>query len=48
MKPLVVLENGIPGQTGCLYGDGLGGGGGRGKGILSFLDADEMWEMDTE
>lgn len=31
MKPLVVLENGIPGQTGCLYGDGLGRGGGRGK-----------------
>lgn len=27
VKPLVVLENGIPGQTGCLYGDGLVRGG---------------------
>lgn len=26
VKALVVLENGIPGQTGCLYGDGRGGG----------------------
>lgn len=30
VKPSVVLENGIPGQTGCLYGDVLGGGGGLG------------------
>lgn len=31
VKPLVVLENGIPGQTGCLYGDGRGGGVGWGE-----------------
>lgn len=26
VKPSVVLKSGIPGQTGCLYGDGQGGG----------------------
>lgn len=25
----MVLEDGIPSQTGCLYGDGLGGGWGK-------------------
>lgn len=45
VKPLVVLENGIPGQTGCLYGDGRVRGGWR---ILLFLDVDYMWEMDME
>lgn len=38
-----MLENGIPGQTGCLYGDDRPGGG-----VLSFLDADYIWEMDME
>lgn len=26
VKPSVVLKSSIPGQTGCLYGDGQGGG----------------------
>lgn len=32
VKPSVVLNSGISGQTGCLHGDGWGGGG-----ALSFL-----------
>lgn len=43
VKPSVVLKSGIPGQTGCLYGDGQGGGR-----TLAIRGRDWMLEMDME
>lgn len=39
VKPSVVLNSGIPGQTGCLHGDGQGG-----ERVPPFVDETGCWK----